>query len=294
MFGECHAHVAMDGVNYKQGMARHAQGPDEGHIRACFEAYRQRCITFVRDGGDKYGVSQLAARIAPEYGIDYRTPIFAIHEAGNYGSIVGRAFTDLREYAALVCEAREQGADFIKIMTTGIMDFREFGLITHHDLPADRVREMVHIAHEEGFAVMSHTNGKRAVLDAIEAGVDSVEHANYIDDECIAALAESGTCYVPTATVARNLIGNSQFDDAVLTRIWEASRAAIGKAVAAGCIVALGSDAGAVGVPHGRGALDEYDCFAAAIPDAALRDGALAKGEDFIRATFQRRSSTRL
>ena len=154
MFGECHAHIAMDGVNYTAAMHRHECGPDEAHIRACFEAYRDRGISFVRDGGDKCGVSIAAKTIAPEYGIDYRSPVFAIHKAGNYGSIVGRAFTSLREYAALVDEAAALGADFIKIMTTGIMNFNEFGRITHEDLDAVEVREMVHIAHEWGFAVM--------------------------------------------------------------------------------------------------------------------------------------------
>lgn len=288
MFGECHAHLAMDGINYNQAMARHADGPDIIHIRACFEAYRARGVSFVRDGGDAYGVSHRAARIAREYGIDYRTPMFAIHQKGNYGSIVGRAFSSLREYAALVDEADALGADFVKIMTTGIMDFNEYGRITHHDLPSSTVREMVHIAHEKGFAVMSHTNGKQAVLDAVEAGVDSVEHANYIDDECIAALAESHTCYIPTATVARNLIGSSQFPDNVLKRIVESSFEAMAKAVDAGCLVALGSDAGAVGVPHGQGICDEYDCFVAAVPDAKLRDESLVRGESFVRATFQR------
>ena len=286
---ECHAHIAMDGVNYKHAMARHENGPDEAHIRACFEEYRRHGIAFMRDGGDKYGVSQRAKSIAPEYGVDYRSPLFAIHEKGNYGSIVGRAFADLREYAELVDEAARSGADFIKIMTTGIMDFNQFGRITHHDLEAPKVREMVHIAHEHGLAVMSHTNGKRAVMDAVEAGVDSVEHGNYIDDECIAALAQSRTCFVPTACVARNLIGRDLFDDTALARIWEASRCAIAAAVEAGCLVAIGSDAGAVGVLHGRGALDEYACFADAVADKALLDKRLAAGEDFIRTTFQRR-----
>ncbi|MBO4352674.1 MAG: amidohydrolase family protein [Eggerthellaceae bacterium] len=289
MFGECHAHFAMDGVNFAQAMARHTNGPDEVHIRACFEAYCDRGISFVRDGGDKYGVSRLAARIASEYDIDYRTPIFAIHRKGGYGSIVGRSFEDMREYAALVDEAATQGADFIKIMTTGLMDFNEFGRITHFDLDPAEVREMVHIAHEQGFAVMSHTNGKRAVLAAIEAGVDSIEHGNYVDEECIAALAESRTCFVPTATVARNLMNKGLYDEETLARIWESSRTAIARAVEAGCIVACGSDAGAVLVPHGQGTCDEYDCFAAAIPDAALRDARLAEGEAFIRETFRRK-----
>lgn len=288
MFGECHAHIAMDGMNYTLAMKRHENAPDEAHIRACFEAYRACGITFVRDGGDKYGVSLAAKAIAPEYGIDYRSPIFAIHKQGNYGSIVGRAFSDMREYAALVGEAIKLGADFIKIMTTGIMDFNEFGRITHHDLDAVEVREMVRIAHEHGLAVMSHTNGKRAVLDALDAGVDSIEHGNYIDDECIAALRESRTCFVPTATVARNLIGSGMFDDAVLARIADASLGAIAGAVEAGCLVAIGSDAGAVGVLHGQGACDELACFRDAIADAKLLDTLLAAGETFVRDTFKR------
>ena len=287
-FGECHAHIAMDGVDYARAMALHADAPNEAHIRACFEAYRALGITFIRDGGDAYGVSQAAVRIAPEYGIDYRTPLFAIHKKGCYGSIVGRAFSNVREYAALVDEAAALGADFIKIMTTGIMDFNEFGRITHTDLEPAEVREMVHIAHERGLAVMSHTNGKRAVLAAVEAGVDSVEHGNYIDGECIAALAESRTCLLPTATVARNLMGRGLFDEDVLGRIWQASRDVIAQAVEAGCLIAVGSDAGAVGVLHGQGTLDEYACFADAVPDTARLAECLQRGERFIRATFRR------
>ena len=289
MFGECHAHMAMDGVDYARAMARHAKNPDEAHIRACFEAYRAHGVTFVRDGGDKYGVSQLAKTIAPEYGIDYRTPVFALYHQGGYGSIVGRPYENLRGYAALVEEAARLGADFIKIMTTGIMDFNEFGRITHSDADPAEVRELVHIAHDQGFSVMAHTNGKRAVLAALEAGVDSIEHGNYIDDECVAAFAQSRTCFVPTATVARNLMGRHLFDEETLARIWRASCAAITAVVGAGGIVALGSDAGAVGVMHGQGICDEYDCFCTAIPDTALREARLAQGEAFIKEAFRRK-----
>ncbi|MDO5117620.1 MAG: amidohydrolase family protein [Eggerthellaceae bacterium] len=290
LFGECHAHISMDGINYVKCMARHINGPDEAHVRACLDAYRKQGIPFVRDGGDKYGVSKLAKSIAPEYGIEYRTPIFAIYRKGGYGSIVGRAFENMREYAALVDEAASQGADFIKIMTTGIMDFNEFGRITHFDLDAAEVREMVHIAHEQGFAVMSHTNGKTAFLTALEAGVDSIEHGNYIDQECIIALSESATCFVPTATVAKNLMGRGLFDEDVLARIWSASRTVIASAIEADCLVAIGSDAGAVGVMHAQGALDEYDCFCEAVADEKLRDTCLKRGESFIIERFCRDS----
>lgn len=294
MFGECHAHIVMDGVNYKTAMARHEHGVDETVIHAHFEEYRKRHITFVRDGGDAYDVSHRAKAIAPAYGIDYRSPIFAIHKNGHYGGIVGRGFDTMAEYAKLVDAAACEGADFIKIMTTGIMDFDHYGTImVGTPLEASEVREMVHIAHEQGFAVMSHTNGTGPVNDAIEAGVSSIEHGNFIDEETICALAQSRTAYVPTATVARNLIGCGDFDDAEVTRIWEKSADNIRLAYAHGAIIALGSDAGAVGVPHGEGLLDEYSCFKDAIvgtgtADAAALDARLAAGEAFIRDTFKR------
>lgn len=286
---ECHAHVALDGISFSEAKSRHAQGPVESWNRKTFEAYRHNGITFIRDGGDAWGVSELAHRIAPEYGVDYRSPIFAIHRNGTYGSIVGRGFDDLREYSALVDEAARRGADFIKIMTTGIMDFSHFGAIVGGTgLELAELREMVHIAHEQGFAVMSHTNGSQAILRALEAGVDSIEHGNYLDDECITAFVESEACFVPTATVARNCIGKSIGDDDVLERIWETSRTAISRAAQAGVILAIGSDAGAVGVPHDRGAFDEFNCFVDALGDAEEAFEVAARGSSFIRSTFKR------
>ena len=90
-------------------------------------------------------------------------------------------FEDTEEIRVL--KAGEEGADFIKIMTTGLLDFKNHGKVTGEPLEAEEVKEMVHIAHEEGFAVMSHTNGVYGTRAAIEAGVDSLEHGNYMDEE---------------------------------------------------------------------------------------------------------------
>ena len=92
-------------------------------------------------------------------------------------------------------------------MTTGLLDFKNHGKVTGEPLEAEEVKEMVHIAHEEGFAVMSHTNGAYGTRAAIEAGVDSLEHGNYMDEETVTMLAESSTVWVPTLVTVRNLIG---------------------------------------------------------------------------------------
>ena len=91
MFGECHAHLFMDGKNYRQAVADHREKVNETKVREHLKAYQQAGISFIRDGGDKYGVSEKAAKVASEYGIEYSTPIFAIHKQGTYGGIVGRA-----------------------------------------------------------------------------------------------------------------------------------------------------------------------------------------------------------
>src|SRR5699024_12189648 len=99
----------------------------------------------------------------------------AIHKNGHYGGIVGRGFDDLKEYHALVKEAGRQCAEFIKIMTTGLLDFNNHGMVTGTPLEKEEVREMVHIALEEVFAVMSHTNGVCGAQAAIER---SEEHTS--------------------------------------------------------------------------------------------------------------------
>ena len=74
MFGENHAHIFMNALDYHQAVKDHEKSPDERLIRAHFKAYQEKQISFVRDGGDHLHVSYKAREIAPEYGIDYRTP----------------------------------------------------------------------------------------------------------------------------------------------------------------------------------------------------------------------------
>ena len=290
MFGECHAHIIMDGVNYRHAIDMHKNGPDDQIIKAHLKAYQDRGITFVRDGGDARGVSLRAKEIAPEYGIDYRTPVFAIHKEGHYGSIVGKSFATMREFHDRVLEAKKAGADFIKIMTTGIMDFNAHGAVTGTPLDAAEVKEMVHIAHEEGMNVMSHTNGDYGVQAAVEAGVDSLEHGNYMNEDSLAMLAQSHTVWVPTLVTVRNLMGDGRYEDEVLWPIIESAKENVRKAFQLGIKVAPGSDAGAYRVLHGQGIQDEMDSFVEFLEEEKRDDVYrwLADGEAEIKKKFMR------
>ena len=146
---------------------------------------------------------------------------------------------------------RAQGADFIKIMISGLMDFDHFGVLTQPGLPAEEIKELIHIAHEEGFAVMAHANGARTVEAATLAGVDSVEHGAYLDDDALAAMAEMGTVWVPTLSTIGNLRGKGRFDEAAVAAILGSALENVERFAAMGGLIACGSDAGAWAVPHG-------------------------------------------
>jgi imidazolonepropionase-like amidohydrolase len=192
----------------------------------------------------------MARSLAPEYGITYRTPLSPLSKAGHYGSFIGTAYEDLREYARLVREIRRQGGDFIKIMISGLMDFDRFGVLTEDPLPPEEIRELVRIAHEEGFAVMAHANGARTVEAAALAGVDSVEHGAYQDEDSLRAMAENGTVWVPTLSTVGNLRGKGRFDEGAVREILAYNQKNVADFVRMGGLVAPGTDAGAWAVPH--------------------------------------------
>ncbi|WP_417182721.1 amidohydrolase family protein [Blautia sp.] len=283
MFGECHAHIFMNGTDYRKAVQTHKVQANEASVRSALEAYRKAGVTYVREGGDPYGASLLAGRLASEYGIEYRSPVFAIHKNGHYGKIVGRGFDTLKEYHQRVLEAASEGADFIKIMTTGLLDFNDDGKVTGTPIDEAEVREMVHIAHEEGFAVMSHTNGIYGTRAAIEAGVDSLEHGNYMDAETIAMLADSNTVWVPTLVTVRNLAGCGRYEDSVLNPIIHQAEVLVRLAYQKKVKVAPGSDAGAYMVPHGKGILQEWEAFRQILGDSGEVKEWLKTGEKEIR-----------
>lgn len=284
MSGECHAHMIMDGVNYKQAVALHKNGVCESAVRKHLRECRDAGVTFVRDGGDARGVSKLAKELAPEYGIEYRTPIFAIHKRGHYGGIVGHPFDTWEEYKSLVRRAKEEGADFVKIMVSGILDFAHAGTLTEEGLSGGEIYDMIGMAHDAGMAVMAHCNGDRTCALTLEAGADSLEHGFFMSEETLCLLAEKGTPWFPTLAPVGNLSGGGRFPDEEVRKNLVMQLERVQKAASLHACIGLGSDAGAYLVPHGQGTRDEYEYLKRAqVPDLVLQ-----RTEQRIRQVFQR------
>ena len=269
MRSDCHMHMILDGLEWRSAIARHKQQPDVALIRRVLAIYRDMGVTYLRDGGDRWGAGAMARQLAPEYGITYRTPLAPLCMEGHYGAFIGRTYKDLREYAALVVEQKAQGADFIKIMISGLMDFDRYGVLTEEGLPPAIIRELIHIAHEEGMAVMAHANGARTVEAAAAAGVDSVEHGAYLDEAALEAMTEAGTVWVPTLSTVGNLRGKGRFKEEAVCAILESALENLRNYKG---LVAPGTDAGAWAVPHGS-ATEETLLAGAGIDGQRLEQG---------------------
>lgn len=282
MLCDCHVHIVLDGSNWRTAIDRHREAPNIPWIRVQLENYQRLGFDYLRDGGDRWGAGKAARALASEYGIHYRTPLAPLCKAGHYGAFIGKKYENIREYAALVRQARAEGADFIKIMISGLMDFDHAGVLTEEGLAETEIRELIHIAHEEGFAVMAHANGDRIVTAAALAGVDSVEHGAYLGPDALAAMEENGTVWVPTLSAIGNLRGKGRFDEGAVTAILEGAMENVTAFAARGGLLAPGTDAGAWAVPHGS--LTEYALLSQALGES--RDGILEKGIAQIRKKF--------
>ena len=249
MQADCHIHMVLDGAYWKASIDR---GIDDAYIYNVLKSYQARGYTYLRDGGDRFGVSKRARALAAPLGITYRTPYAPLCKAGHYGAFIGTAWEDLSHYARLVVKHREEGADFIKLMISGLMDFDRYGVLSEDPLEKSEIKELIHIAHEEGMAVMAHCNGARTAQAAAESGIDSIEHGAYLDKDALCAMKAHGGVWVPTLSTIGNLLGKGRFDDTAVAAILDSALENVAAFHAMGGIVAPGSDAGAWAVPHDR------------------------------------------
>ena len=175
-----------------------------------------------------------------------------------------------------VRELVQAGADVIKVATTG-------GVMSPRDKPEhlgfspDELDVLVAEARAAGLEVMAHAQGVEGIKNSVRAGIRSIEHGIYLDDEAIALMLERGTYLVPTLMaptgVLRAAEAGAAITDAALrkaTEVIEAHRDSVRRAIGAGVKVAMGTDSAVT--PHGEN-LDELRLMAECgmRPEAALR-----------------------
>ena len=269
---DCHTHVTISHVD----LWKSAQQPFSYQF---FEAARNLDatlrigITSIRDaGGADLGVKQavedglirgprmqisiVMLSQTGGHGDDWypsggAVPFLVAHPGRPSGLVDG---TD--EVRRKVRELVRMGADVIKVATSG-------GVLSPRDDPRHahfrpvELETLVEEATAAGIFVMAHAQGADGIKNAVRAGIRSIDHGIYLDDEAIALMKARGTWFVPTLVAPQGVIDAAEagvpLPPAVVDkarRVVEIHRSAFRRAVEAGVRIAMGTDSGVT--PHGR------------------------------------------
>jgi imidazolonepropionase-like amidohydrolase len=145
-----------------------------------------------------------------------------------------------------VREQISHGADWIKVYSDRSYRVREDGVLD--DIPTftlEELKAIVDETHRERHKVASHAMALYGVHNSIEAGVDSIEHGNYIADEDLKAMVAHGTFYVPTIYVGAYVAeGRAAAGAPVWVKMLSIHEETFRRAMKAGVKIAFGTDAG--------------------------------------------------
>ena len=309
---DCHVHVVLGTIDtwqivnqpfsYRFFLAAR-------HLRATLEAG----ITSVRDaGGADLGVKEAVSNgvIA---GPRMQVSLMMLSQTGGHGDdwhISGAEVPLLPTYPGMpsalvdgpdemrrkVRELHRAGADVVKVATSG-------GVVSPRDDPRHahfrpaELDVLVEEATAAGMFVMAHAQAADGIKNAVRAGIRSIEHGIFLDDEGIGLMLERGTWLVPTLVAPLGVIEAAEAGAAIPPNVLDKARAvvdqhraAVRAAIGAGVRIAMGTDSGVT--PHGRNLRElplmaELGMSPAAVLEASTRSAAQLLGVADDRGTIE-------
>lgn len=271
-FFDCHVHVALSHVD----MWRQVQTPFSLRFYEAarnLEATLRAGVTSIRDAGGADLGMKTAVQTGLIRGPRMQIAVKMLSQTGGHGDGTmpsGDCFHMMPAYPGspativdgadavrrCVRELIREGADVIKVATSG-------GVLSPRDSPAhahfrpSELAVLVEEATAAGRFVMAHAQATDGIKNAIRAGIRSIEHGVYLDDEAIDLMRERGTYLVPTLVAPQGVLDAAAEGVRFPLEVLDKARAVIGahresfrRAVAAGVRIAMGTDSGVA--PHGR------------------------------------------
>lgn len=220
--------------------------------------------TFFRDLGAPNGID-LDLRDAVNSGLIQGPQFLAagkcVTMTGGHGWFIGREADGVDETRKAAREQLRAGADVIKIMATG-------GVMTKGvepgspQLSMEEMESAVIEAHKAGKKTATHAQGTEGIKNAILAGIDSVEHGIFLDDEVIQLMVDRGVYLVPTLVAPYFIVENGiaagipQYAVDKSNYVMKFHIESFKKAYKAGVKIAMGTDAGTPFNLHSSAALE--------------------------------------
>lgn len=271
-FFDCHVHVTFSHVD----LWREAQTPFSYRFFEAAANLRRTLeggVTTIRDaGGADLGVKQAVLDgLTP--GPRMQISLSMLSQTGGHGDgwlpsgntlsfihghpgVPNTIVDGPDEMRRAVRELVRMGADVIKVATSG-------GVLSHRDDPRHahfrpaELDVLVEEATAAGLWVMAHAQGADGIKNAVRAGIRSIDHGIFLDDEAIELMKERGTWFVPTLVAPQGVLdavaAGVQLPPAIVEKarmVLDIHRSAFKHAVEAGVRIAMGTDSGVT--PHGQ------------------------------------------
>ena len=207
-FIDAHIHICMDG-SPDPVAAGLTESPTITTLKAAESARRTLMagVTTVRDMGGKDGID-FGLRQAIDSGLIPGPRMLIsgrlICMTGGHGWQIGLEANGPDEVRKAAREQIKAGVDIVKLMATG-------GVLTpavepgSEQLTEEELRAGVEEAHKAGKKTATHAMGTRGIQNALRAGIDSIEHGVYLDDETVSMMMERNIPFIPTISALYNI-----------------------------------------------------------------------------------------
>jgi imidazolonepropionase-like amidohydrolase len=281
-FFDCHVHVVIDSID----MMRHLQQPFGYSYYVAAKnlaAILAVGITTIRDaaGADLAIKQALEDGIIPGPRMQIAIQMLSqtgghadgwlpsgtcVHDIAAHPGMPSSVVDGPEEMRRRVRELVRAGADVIKVASSGgVMSPRDNPKHAHFRM--DELETAVAEAAAAGIGVMAHAQATEGIKNAVQAGVRSVEHGIFLDQEAVDLMLKKGTYLVPTLMAPHSVLEAARAGAAITEASLEKVKLVVGQhaasfrlAAEAGVPIAMGTDA--VGFPHGRN-LEELELMAA-------------------------------
>ncbi len=177
-------------------------------------------------------------------------PLSWVEDFGRYDGTF-RLADGTSECMRAVREQLRRGAAVIKVCASGGV-LSEVDHPVHQQFTDAELRAIVEVAGLADRVVAAHCHGKPGIMAALRAGVATIEHGTYLDEEACDAMRETGTILVPTRTIIENILAHLDqvppYAAAKLTAVADTHADMVRMAIELGVTIAMGTDLGLTGL----------------------------------------------
>ncbi len=245
---DAHVHFCIDGKEVSQE-----------ELKTIKNDFAKAGITRVRDMGHKTGIGIYAKKVFQNE-IIVETAGYALSKIGGYGAFLGWQIGEKAEIKNVVEHLFRAGVDFIKVINSGIVTTNPTIPVSKGGFLSDELRIIVEEANNLGLKVFCHANGDKNIKTAVLAGVSSIEHGFFIQDETIHMLKEYKVEWTPTINALYSITKFIPEEEAnYIKKVIDKHLKMVELAINIGVKINIGSDSGSKGIQHGESFFKELE-----------------------------------